>query len=90
MVIVMTVKDAVIETLDHLPITQQEELLRFAQQLESKVRAERQTPKKSKKAKPRKSRIVMDEELGLPVLTAGPGAPMLTNEMVREMLADFP
>lgn len=86
----MTVKDAVIETLDHLPITQQKELLRFAQQLQSKVRAERQAPKKSKKAKPRKSRIVTSPVTGLPVLTAGPDAPIVTHERIRELLADFP
>lgn len=36
-----------------------------------------------------KSRIVVDKELGLPVLTAGEDAPVLTHERVREMLADF-
>lgn len=45
---------------------------------------------RAKKKKASKARIVMDKELGLPVLTAGEDAPILTNEMVREMLADFP
>ena len=35
-------------------------------------------------------RIVTDPMTGLPVLTAGPNAPPLTNEQVLEMLADFP
>ena len=86
----MTVRDAVLEKLGHLPIAQQRELLRFAEVLESKVKARRRAAKKPKQAKPRKFRIVMDEELGLPVLDAGPDAPLLTHEMIREMLVDFP
>lgn len=86
----MTVKDAVLETLDHLPITQQKELLRFARQLESKVRAEKRSSGKSKKATPRKSRIVTSPVTGLPVLTAGPDASIVTHERIRELLADFP
>lgn len=34
--------------------------------------------------------IVTDPITGLPVLTAGPGAPALTSEEVAEMLVDFP
>ena len=37
-----------------------------------------------------KARIIEDPITGLPVLYAGPDAPILTSEMVREMLADFP
>jgi AbrB family looped-hinge helix DNA binding protein len=37
-----------------------------------------------------KARIVSDPITGLPVLTAGPGAPTLTSEEVAEMLVDFP
>jgi bifunctional DNA-binding transcriptional regulator/antitoxin component of YhaV-PrlF toxin-antitoxin module len=36
------------------------------------------------------TRIVTDPVSGLPVLTAGPGAPVLTSEEVAEILADFP
>ena len=38
----------------------------------------------------RKARIVTDSLTGLPVLDVGKDAPILTSEMVREMLADFP
>ena len=37
-----------------------------------------------------KRSIVRDPLTGLPVLTAGTGAPVLTSEQVREILADFP
>jgi AbrB family looped-hinge helix DNA binding protein len=42
-----------------------------------------------KKARP-KVKIITDPATGLPVLTAGPDAPLLTSEEVAEMLADFP
>jgi len=45
------------------------------------------TPRRRRR---RKARIITDPITGLPVLTAGPGAPVLTNEQVKEMLADFP
>lgn len=38
----------------------------------------------------RKVRIIKDPVTGLPVLTAGPNAPILTSEQVKEILADFP
>lgn len=38
----------------------------------------------------RKARIVTDSLTGLPVIEVGQDAPILTSEMVREMLADFP
>ena len=38
----------------------------------------------------RKARIIEDPVTGLPVLDVGDDAPILTSEMVREMLADFP
>ena len=38
----------------------------------------------------RKPRIVRDPVTGLPALSAGPGAPVLTSEQVAEILADFP
>lgn len=37
-----------------------------------------------------KARIIKDPVTGLPVLYAGPDAPVLTSEMVKELLADFP
>lgn len=37
-----------------------------------------------------KARIIEDPITGLPVLYAGPDAPVLTSEMVKELLADFP
>ena len=45
-------------------------------------------PNKQKRS--RKARIVTDPVTGLPVLDVGEDAPILTSEMVREMLADFP
>jgi AbrB family looped-hinge helix DNA binding protein len=35
-------------------------------------------------------KIITDPITGLPVLTGGPGAPVLTSEEVEDMLADFP
>jgi AbrB family looped-hinge helix DNA binding protein len=37
-----------------------------------------------------KARIIKDPITGFPVLYAGPDAPVLTSEMVRELLTDFP
>ena len=37
-----------------------------------------------------KTRIINDPVSGFPVLDSGEDAPVLTSEMVREMLADFP
>jgi AbrB family looped-hinge helix DNA binding protein len=37
-----------------------------------------------------KTRIVRDPITGLPVLSAGPKAPLLSSKQVREILADFP
>ena len=36
------------------------------------------------------AKIVKDPLTGFPVIDLGPDAPVLTNEQVREMLADFP
>lgn len=38
----------------------------------------------------RKPRIITSSVTGLPVIEIDKNTPMLTNEMVREMLADFP
>jgi AbrB family looped-hinge helix DNA binding protein len=41
------------------------------------------------KRKPFKARIIKDPITGLPVIDAGPDAPVLTSEMVRELLVDL-
>jgi len=43
-----------------------------------------------RKKRGRKVRIIKDPITGFPVLTAGPNAPILTSEQVKEILADFP
>ena len=37
-----------------------------------------------------KARIIKDPITGLPALTLGPGAPVITTEMVKKLLEDFP
>ena len=44
------------------------------------------TPRKTNLA----ARIIEDPLTGLPVIDVGPDAPILTSEMVRELLVDFP
>jgi AbrB family looped-hinge helix DNA binding protein len=41
-------------------------------------------------ARPPRARIIKHPVTGLPVLTAGPGAPVLTSKEVEEILAEFP
>jgi AbrB family looped-hinge helix DNA binding protein len=36
------------------------------------------------------AKIIEDPITGLPVIDVGPDAPILTSEMVRELLVDFP
>ena len=57
--------------------------------LDAKVQAGRVvlTPRKPRLSK---TRIVIDRLTGLPVLSAGSGAPSLSSKQVREILADFP
>ena len=43
-----------------------------------------------KKVRAFKARIIKDPITGFPVLDAGPDAPVLTSEMVRDLLTDFP
>jgi AbrB family looped-hinge helix DNA binding protein len=38
----------------------------------------------------KKARIIVDKLAGIPVLTAGPGAPILTSKYVRDLLEFFP
>jgi AbrB family looped-hinge helix DNA binding protein len=45
------------------------------------------TPKRRKR---RRAKIIIDPRTGFAVLTLGPGAPVLTNKQVKEILADFP
>ncbi len=45
------------------------------------------TPRRVRRSKPK---IVVDSITGLPVLSAGPGAPTLTSKHVQEMLTNFP
>jgi bifunctional DNA-binding transcriptional regulator/antitoxin component of YhaV-PrlF toxin-antitoxin module len=47
------------------------------------------TPRRKSKRK-FTPRIIKDPITGLPVLTAGPDAPVLTSERVAELLSDFP
>lgn len=44
-------------------------------------------PKRKRKTK---AKVVTDPITGFPVLTLGPGAPILTSKEVEEMLAEFP
>jgi len=57
--------------------------------LQVKVEDERIVLSLPKKRKT-KGRIVIDPVTGFPVLTLGPGAPVLTQKEVQEMLSDFP
>ena len=43
-----------------------------------------------RKKRPRQARIVTDPLTGLPLLSAGPDAPVLTSKEVGEILANFP
>jgi AbrB family looped-hinge helix DNA binding protein len=63
--------------------------LKAGDSLDAKVEAGRVvlTPRRKRA---RKARIVTDPITGLPVLTAGSGAPILTSKQVREILSDFP
>jgi len=45
------------------------------------------TPRRKRQ---RKCKIIRDPITGAAVLTAGPGAPILTSQQVRELLSDFP
>ena len=44
----------------------------------------------TKEAKPRNAGIVKSEVTGLPVLDIDKNTPVLTSELVRELLSDFP
>jgi AbrB family looped-hinge helix DNA binding protein len=74
-----------------LPIAVRQRLgIRAGDQLDIAVDKDRivlTAPPTKKKYKPR---IIKDPKTGFTVLDIGPDAPILTSEMVREMLADFP
>jgi AbrB family looped-hinge helix DNA binding protein len=57
--------------------------------LDAKVQAGRVmlTPRRKRS---RLARIIIDPLTGLPVLSAGAKAPLLTSRQVREILAEFP
>ena len=56
-----------------------------------KVKSKKQkSGAKSTKKAPSKARIVIDPMSGLPVLSVGPDAPILTSKQVRKMLSTFP
>jgi hypothetical protein len=38
----------------------------------------------------KKARIVIDPVSGIPAVTLGPGAPVLTSKEVEDILSDFP
>jgi AbrB family looped-hinge helix DNA binding protein len=63
--------------------------LRAGDRLEARIEGERIVLIPSKK-RSRRGRIIKDPLTGLPVLSAGPGAPKLTSKQVAEILADFP
>jgi bifunctional DNA-binding transcriptional regulator/antitoxin component of YhaV-PrlF toxin-antitoxin module len=43
-----------------------------------------------RKKRPHHARIIADPVTGLPVLSAGPDAPLLRSKEVKEILANFP
>jgi AbrB family looped-hinge helix DNA binding protein len=57
--------------------------------LEARIEAGRivLTPQKRR---PRKAKLVTDPITGLPVLSSGPDAPILTSKEVQEILTNFP
>lgn len=57
--------------------------------LDAEVQAGRVTLTPRKK-RSRKAKIILDPITGLPVLSAGPDAPVLTSAQVREILSEFP
>ena len=63
--------------------------LRPGDSLDAKVQAGRVmlTPRRKRS---RQARILIDRITGLPVLSAGPEAPLLTSRQVREILSEFP
>lgn len=63
--------------------------IRAGDPLDASIEAGRIVLKPRKKRRGRVS-IITDPITGLPVLTAGPGAPVLSSKEVEEILASFP
>ncbi len=63
--------------------------LRAGDPLDANVEAGRivLTPRRARRLR---ARIIKDPVTGLPVLSAGPDAPVLTSKEVEDILADFP
>jgi AbrB family looped-hinge helix DNA binding protein len=63
--------------------------IRAGDQLDAEIESGRivLTPQKKRAFE---AKIIEDPITGFPVLYAGPDAPTLTSEMVRELLVDFP
>ena len=57
---------------------------------EQPVAKTRARAKANKDGRSPKAKIVIDPLTGIPALTLGPNAPILTSKEVEEMLADFP
>ncbi len=64
--------------------------LRAGDSLDVKAEGDRIVLTLQSKRSRRKAKIVTDPVTGFPVLTLGPGAPVLTHKQLKEMLADFP
>lgn len=58
--------------------------------LDVKAEGDRIVLTPQKKRTRRKAKIIIDPVSGLPAVTLGPVAPVLTSKEVEEMLADFP
>ncbi len=58
--------------------------------LDVKVEGDRIVLMPQKKRARTKAKIIIDPVSGLPAVTLGPGAPVLTSKEVEEMLSDFP
>lgn len=63
--------------------------IRTGDPLEAKIEAGRIVLIPQRK-RSHKTRIVTDPATGLPVLSAGPNAPILSSKEVREILTNFP
>ena len=73
-----------------IPVAVREKLrLRPGDTLETRVEGDHIVLVPDRK-RARKGRLIRDPLTGLPVLTAGPGAPRLTSKQVAAMLAEFP
>ncbi len=73
-----------------LPVAVRHQLnLKAGDHLEVLLEGDEVTLRPVKRGK-HKGRIVKNPITGLPAVTFGPGAPIITNEMVAKLLEDFP